>query len=1478
MISERVGTSLRGYHILERISTGGFSMVYRAFQPGVGREVALKVIHPIFANEPDFIRRFENEAQLIAQLEHPFIVPIFDFWRDPDGAYLVMRAFPNSLRRLIDQEGAVARELAVRITDQVASALAFAHRHQVVHLDIKPDNILLDSDHNAYLSDFGIARVANAETTLITDEAVGSPAYMSPEQLMGGKLSPYTDIYQLGVTVYEMLTGRHPFAGESSTPTKIIMNHLREPLPPLPDELTLADPVLTRATLKDPTDRYDSPLTMVGELRRALLGDTTPTGEIPLVLADFDPSIPLNPYKGLRAFEEIDSANFFGRESLIEQMVARLRADEAYARFLAVVGPSGSGKSSVVRAGLFPALRRDAAASGWFIADMLPGEQPFQQLAAALLSVARAPVPELLPRLRRSSSALIEIVEELLRNVSGELLLFIDQFEEVFTLAQDERERLAFLHLLDTTVRAPQARLRIVVALRADFYDRPLMYEGFGALVQARTQVVLPLTGGEIEQAIVRPANRVGLVVERDLISAVVEDVRDEPGALPLLQYALTEVYERRDGRRLTLAAYQASGGVFGALARRADEVYAGLTPAQQSIARQVMLRLVTLGEGAEDTRRRVRRVELEALGAAAREVLESFGRYRLLTFDHDAATREPTVEIAHEALIRAWGRLRDWLNSGRDDVRMQRALAGLAVEWQKQRREPGFLLLGARLTQFQEWAAQPTVIMTDDERAFLYASVTAAALREQAEAERRARELRLAQDAAASEKRRAELLRSFVRALTVIGVALLIVTSMAGFFAVQSSQNATEAERRANIAQAIALAAQADVELRGTQPDRATLLALEALESYPYTLQGERALTEAVLSNRLQRVWVTESGAVNAVALSRDGLAAAGMQDGSIQVWDVGSGEARFTLAAPMLTTASDHGVTALDFSPDGRLLLSAGRDGSVRMWSAADQRVLWLETHVSVVTSAAFNEDGSQIASVSTDGTLHLRAADTGALLLRIVDERLRGARSLAFSPNGRQVVAISFDRVRIWDMVVGEARLTLVHPGGDINAVDYSPDGRQIVTANADNTLSVWRLGSLDPNAVLTLTGHTAPATSVHYSDNGRYLVSAGDDNTARVWNATTGGLLYTLAGHSGSVRSALFSYDGSTIMTGSFDGTARLWSTRIGFDGQAVAGHGRLVNAVAFSPDGALIASGGYDRMVRLWDVATGVEVRTIRQGDWVNTLTFSPDGRWLISGGRDGIVYIWEAATGDLVREYAEHNGIIDAVAIHPQGRLIASAGTDRAIRIWEADTGATWMVYAQHTAGISSLAFSPNGDELASASFDSTIRIWDVQTGASRLTLSGHEGGVTSLAYSPDGRSLVSGGVDTRVRLWNSADGALIALLIGHGDSVSAVSFSPNSARVVSASDDSTIRVWDLASRQPVVIFSGLTQPVQDAAVRGDGRRIAAGYRDGSVRIWQMWQEVETLRRDAYACCVYRALTETELQLYSLVPIQQPQR
>lgn len=620
-MNDLTGQNLKGYVLKDRIGAGGFGAVYLAVQSTVGREVAVKVILPGLANQPDFIRRFESEAQIIARLEHMHITPLYDYWRDPEGAYIVMRYLRGgSLREMIDQNR-LDVETVAHLLDQIGSALEVAHRNQVIHRDIKPSNILLDEDGNAYLADFGIAKDigGGAETMTEANALIGSPDYLSPEQARSEAVTPQTDIYSLGVVLYEMLVGEHPFPG--LTLIERLYKHINEPLPELNgldiDRLDKINAVVQKATAKDPRQRYKSVLVLAQAFRSSagLMGSSTPANQVVELLTPreqeilsllmdglsnreiagnlvieiatvkwytnkiykklgvrsrvqaivkakdlnllFDRGVkdkefstsywsslpePENPYKGLRAFQTADVQDFFGREKLTQRLLDKLLEQVDYSRFLAVIGPSGSGKSSLVKAGVIPALwRGDLPGSDkWFITEMIPGAHPLDELEIALTQVSTRKTEALREHLERDKRGLVRATQLVLPDEEeSELCLIIDQFEEIFTLVEDEAARNHFLNLIYTAITDPRSRVRVLVTLRADFYDRPLQHPQFGELVRSRMETVLPLSSSELERVISGPAGRVGVRFEEGLVAAIVDDVHYQPGALPLLQYEI---------------------------------------------------------------------------------------------------------------------------------------------------------------------------------------------------------------------------------------------------------------------------------------------------------------------------------------------------------------------------------------------------------------------------------------------------------------------------------------------------------------------------------------------------------------------------------------------------------------------------------------------------------------------------------------------------------------------------------------------------------------------------------------------------------------------------------------------------------------------------------------------------------------------------------------------------------------------------
>ncbi|HZA26991.1 MAG TPA: BTAD domain-containing putative transcriptional regulator [Actinomycetota bacterium] len=1358
------GEPLRGYRLLEKIEDGPTGVVFRAIQPHVERDVAVKIFHEAIAADPEFVRRFQPDAQAVAALEHPYIAPIYDYWREPGRAYIVSRYLRGGSLRAIEERGErLERDRVLRVVEQIALALAFAHRQGVAHGNVGSSNILFDPDGNAYLGDFLIK---------------GGPA---PD--------PSEDVRQLAGLARRLL----------------------------PDESSLAK---LAERVEAGTDA--PPADALAEACRMALEPTEVAA--PRRVEE------RNPYKGLRAFTEADAHDFFGRGELTRRLVTRLAEGGPGSRFLAVVGPSGGGKSSVVRAGVVPAIRHGALGGPEepFIAEMYPGAHPIEELEAALLRIAVRPVPRLHDRLDSGSRGLLEAAD-LVAPGQAEVVLVVDQFEELFTLTTEERERELFLESLRVAAADPESRLRVVVTLRADFYDRPLIYPRFGELLAERTEAVPPLTPDELEQAIRGPVERVGVRPEPGLVAEMIADVAHQPGALPLLQYALTELFERRDDDRLTLAAYREIGGIAGALSARADRIYEGTGRQVRRATKQVFLRLVTLGEGRQDTRRRVARSELDALEAeqeAIGTVMDTFGRHRLLTFDREPSTREPTVEIAHEALLSAWGRLRTWIDEDREDLRQERGLARAAAEWRGSDRDPSFLMRGARLEQLETWAATTDLAIGRSERAYLKASVDQREREREEEERRREREARI-------ERRSTRRLRALV---AVLAAAALIAGSLTVVATIRSGR----AEREARIATARELAAAAVANLE-VDPEFSVLLAIEALQttrSSEGTVlpEAEEALHRAVVASRLE---MEVPGVGGSLAWSPAGVfVTEGPEDsGIIDIRDGQTGESVLSFYG------HDGDVNDVAFSPDGSRLASTGDDGKLKVWDPSTGRLVSTLSGDGRAVGASFGADALVAAAwkgvVSGGGEVRVLDLSTDRVVSTV---RVAGPDDTALSPDGKLLAvsshALDAEDGAVFDVRTGEEAFRLSSPtccsGSIFGAVSWSPDGR---------------------------------------------YVAAGSEDATHVWDAETERLRHTLLGHTGSLPSVAWSPDSSRLVTGGSDGTARVWEIRDTGVRELWSLPAQETDSwivgVAFSPDGTRVMAGDRgNSVVKIWDLGpTG-------DAEWANLpapdafqVEFMPDGRRLVTSRREAnAVTIWDLQTGRELRTIGpatEYFGF-QSFDVSPDGSSIALGGWSRrgcppcggatAARAWDTSTGEE-LFRIGHELDVTDVSFSPDGEYVVTASWDGTAKIVD-RSGRVMRVLRAPGFSLHGARFSPDGRLVATAAFDDdgpdQVRIWDWARGELVLTIDTDSPSYPKVDFDPTGPTVVLTGADGLAEVWDVNAGERVAVLAGPPRGVNDLAFSPDGSRIAVPYADGTVRLFGADTGAQQLTLPDLGCIVSR--------------------
>ena len=1446
---------VRGYELLEKLGGGAYGDVHRAYQPLINREVAVKIIKSEFANRPNFIRRFEVEAQTIAKLEHPYIVPLYDYWREPDGAFLVMRYMRGgNLASEIAQRGAWTLDSTLHAVEQIGAALGAAHDQGIVHRDLKPANILLDQNGNLFLSDFGIARhiIEGSDASLSNDQIflTSSPYYTSPEQLRGQPVTPRSDIYTFGLLIYELLTGHKPYP-DASVGT-LLQHHLNSVLPSvreqqstLPDSL---DRVLQRATAINPDERFASVAELVQQLRDVLINGGVLT--LPPLLT---PQIEGNPYKGLRAFQESDSELFFGRTQLTNQLISNLQSS----RFLTVVGPSGSGKSSVVKAGLLPALRRGdvVGSEAWFITEMVPSTHPLEELEAALVRIAVDPPASLLDPLQKDERGLVRVLKRILPPSSdsngqpSQLLLVIDQFEELFTLVEDDDRRQHFLNLILTAMHAARSQLRIVLTLRADFFDRPLQLPQLAGLVKANSVVVTPLNSAELEEAITRPAALAGVRFEHGLVPRIIDDVRDQPGMLPLLQYALTELYERHDDTTIAQAAYDNLGGIKGVLGQRAEQIYVGLSPNDQALAKQTFLRLVTLGEGVEDTRRRVLQSEMEQLTVNSEvmdeangsqftihnlpfTILSSFGDARLLSFDHDPITRTPTVEVAHEALLREWPRLRNWLRDSRDDLRLQRRLATLTNDYQAAYQDPSFLMRGGQLLQFENWVGQTSVALTADEQHFLNASIAAREAREVEEEARRQRELEQAQLLAETERQRAEeqaasagrlrqralLLAGALAIAGVLAVAAIIFgnratdnANLAATREVEAQNNAAEAQTNANLAvtrEAEALSAQVEAERQRTfareqaelalarelaaqgrialneDPELGLLLAQKSLDIV-YTQEGETALHSALQTSRARQTYIFPNS-VNAI-LSPDEtyVAIYYLADQFFTVHDFATMEPLFSGDGEPMHFINDT-LLAVTEPPYDQMRW--------RVWDVEQQHI----TDYPVAETFSFPPylDGWLVTHgwIGYDPTLSLMAYgandDNGKVTIWDGETGDELATFQAHdSPLGRMEVSADTSLlatsdlnglVRIWDISNIRASGSVELKTSFEAFVDSSQGGGRFrftqdktrVYITGERTLEIWDLDDTAQPVARFLESESL-IQYIDLNDDETLLSAINGDDVIYIVDAATGEKRLELRGHEAFPRFTGFSNDGQRFYSSSFDGTVRIWDIRA-MNGSEVQAYplAPFSLRIRVSPDGKLIAVGSSNSPAQVIDRATGEIVHTL-EGAWggVFRLDFSPDGKQLVTVGEDDLIRTWDVSTGKMLLEFKGHESGV-------------------------------WQSFFRGTLDV---AYTPDGTRFATASTDEVVKLWDSQTGQLIRTYDDYGAPVNQIAISPDGKYLAAIGQGKEstsslpdVMLWDVESGDYLRTLGTMNDRSWGMEFHPSEPIIIVVGGDGVVKAWQI--------------------------------------------------------------------------------
>lgn len=1169
------------------------------------------------------------------------------------------------------------------------------------------------------------------------------------------------------------------------------------------------------------------------------------------------------PFKGLQYFDESDADLFFGRELLISKLVDHLN----HGGYLSIIiGASGSGKSSIARAGLIPALKREESlwdgtrppegSAGWQYHIMTPTAHPLVMLATEMTRSSKgvSSTADLMDDLARDPRSLSLFLSRSDHN--NTTVLLIDQCEELFTLCRDAFEREAFIDNLLTASTVLLGRFILILTLRADFYSHLSPYPELRDLAAQQQAYIGPMSLDETRRAIEEPAGRGFWEFEQGLVDLILRDVGDEPGALPLLSHALLETWKRRAGNVLTFKGYEEAGGVHGAIAHTAENVYSQFSTAEQAIVRNIFLRLTEYGEGTEDTRRRASFDELTSSTADAentRIILNKLAEARLVTL------REDSAEVAHEALIREWPQLREWLSEDREGILLHRRLTEATREWELLEHDPGSLYRGARLAQANEWVTQNPKALNTQEKRFLEAS-NQRQLQEQRDREaQQQRELETAQKLAATEKARAEeqtraanRLRTRNRAITTVGSLALILALLAGLFGVQSNRNAAEAESNFNQAEAQRLALEANRLLQaGGNSEQIALLSLRSMQTQ-YTPEGDAALAAASRLNYPRQLFVGHSDFISSVAYSPDGMyVLTGSNDETVRLWDARTGEELYQFTGLM------EPVDTVGFSPDASSILASSFDGTTLMWEIRSGK----ELH---------RFDGS------------------GAV----------------YSPDGQTVLTIRDNSVNLWSVTTGQKQQKYTIPEG--NEVYYpvlSPDGNYLLAGDSAGIAHLWDIRT--HQEVQKFTGHTSFVFWVAFSPDGKYVLTGSFDATARLWDIYTGKELQRFS-HTNNVYCVVFSPDGETIFTASGDNTARWWDAQSGQELGRFTGPAPIFS-ISVSPDGKFLLTGGDDGVAWLWEIQPRTELPSFDNNDMISAVAFSPDGKTVLTGGNGNIPRLWDAVSGQKLLDLVGHTNMINyGAAFSPDGKHVLTGSIDKSIRLWDIQTGEEIYKIVEDEE-VQSVAFSPDGKYFAAA-INGVARLWDSETGEKvrdfegadlglyRVTFSpngqyvaaaSHDGArlfdvsngrlirqfsgqniLHGVAFSPDGRYLVTGGYDDqKAWLWDVNSGQNVRQFTGHTDMIWATAFSPDGNYVATASADGTARLWDVQTGQELRRFIGHTAGVEGVAFSPDGKYLLTGSDDGTALLW----DVDYHTTIDYLCSVLlRDFTDEERAQYGI--------
>jgi len=1240
----------------------------------------------------------------------------------------------------------------------------------------------------------------------------------------------------------------------------------------------------------------------------------------------------VSPFRGLSVFDYGDARFFHGRSQAITTAKERLVGQaEAGTAFLLIYGMSGTGKSSLVRAGVLPALTKMDAVDGLALSRfciLRPSEGPSP--VGALESALRR--DDALPELAFDSRLIsadpkaftVELVHVLsaAAGANARLVIAVDQLEEMFTSDQiDAAMRQAFIDLL--TFLARSGAVWVLGTIRTDFLHHCSSVSGFSALKDGLgSYELLPPSGPEIAQIIRNPARTVGLRFEESPEKGRLEDVLQSaaagnPMSLPLLEFVLDMLYERGKGQNeLTFADYEALGGLEGAIAQRADDVVASLPDDVQGTLPSILRSLIAVRLRDDIVTAKPARKDDVATTQSHERLIDAFVAARLFVGDQDESG-ETIIRVAHEALLTHWPRAQAIIVADREFLETRSRVQADAARWLVEHKSDDLLLPdGKRLVEAEDVLSRRRSDLDDTDIAYIETSIAAWRARREVEQASERHYLALEAEAARDREANARRLAKRTRLAAVITLFLAMFAAIGaaiGFFGQREAvrhadlaeENATqarlaeeEAERQARFAESQAQMAKREAERARVAEQDAELgdslyravqtrqmvaenmpvtgiqLALAGLPSNPgehdrgWVGETAGALVEALGVQKEKHVLRGHAGSISALVFDDERIISASWDD-TVRIWDAKTGQQQTMLRG----YGAD--VLAVALSPDHARIAVGGRANTVQVWDTRrNEKILDLEGHERDVLAVAFLPDGERIVSGSRDKTLRIWNATTGEQIDRLSGHHA-SVSALAVSPDGNRIVSGSRDgTIKIWNAQTGDVVTELMGHEQAVFALSFFKDGERIVSGSKDRTVRIWNATSGE--SLRTLTGHTSDVYAVAVFGDDRRVLSGSGDDTTRIWDSETGAQLDVLKGHSQSVFALAIAPDDSQIVSGSRDNTIRLWTVS-GSDYLTTWREEDAVHALgAFSRDDTLLVSAIADSTMRLWRIGAKEPLLALRGHEGVVlAVAVSPDDSRIVSGSSDNTARIWDLESGQQLQVLDGHRGDVTAVAFSPDGEYIISGSGDNSVRVWDPSSGRELMVLKHHGADVhaagdvTAVAVSPDGRQVASASRDNAIRLWNLETGQPLGILEGHPSDVLSIAFFPDGKRLVSVSDDTTVRIWNIASGQQLRAIQDHERSVTTVAVSPDGERIASGSSDQTVRLWDVETGEQLLVLRGHDAAVTTVNWTSDGARIISGAVDNTIRVTWVGRSLEELI-DTGKKALPRELTAAEKKKFHL--------